>query len=396
MAQLDHVIIGAGILGLTTASELLKRSPNLKITILEKEAHVAAHQTGRNSGVIHAGVYYKPGSLKAKLCRAGVDKTIAFCKREGIDYEQCGKLIVATDEEERQRLDTLENRASQNNLTLSRLSASELREVEPNITGISALRVKETGIVDYGKICQRLAELLQDQDVTIHFDTQVHAISETTESVEIDTNKGGFTAKTLISCAGIQADKIAAMVGLADDFRIVPFRGEYYRLPDKYDGISDHLIYPVPDPAYPFLGVHLTKMIGGFVTVGPNAVLSLGRENYQRNTPVLKDTLNTLTYAGFWKFLGKNWKAGIYELQGSMLRQTYLERCQKYCPQLTLDDLQPYPTGIRAQAVSTSGHLIDDFLIKNSSRTIHVCNAPSPAATSAFPIAETIVDKIMQ
>ena len=396
MTKADYVIIGAGIVGLATARELKHRLPYAKILIVEKESSPGRHQTGRNSGVIHAGVYYKPGSLKARLCRAGVDRTINFCEKENIAYEQCGKLIVATDDTEVSRLDELEKRASKNNLTLCRLTSSQLRDVEPNIAGVSALHVRETGIVDYGAICEKVSAHLLEDDVSILFEEETTAISERADEIVIETSKSEISASKLIACAGLQADRIARMSGLEDDFRIIPFRGEYFRLPAKFDQVSDHLIYPVPDPAYPFLGVHLTKMIGGYTTVGPNAVLSFGRENYDRNRPVGRDAIDLFGFPGLWRFLAKNMHAGVHELTGSAFRKLYLERCRRYCPELRVEDLQPYPTGIRAQAVWRSGEFIDDFLIKQTDRTLHVCNAPSPAATSAFPIAEEIVNRMLQ
>ena len=396
MIKADYVIIGAGIVGLATARELKCRLPRSKVLMIEKESSPGRHQTGRNSGVIHAGVYYKPGSLKARLCRAGVERTINFCEKENIAYEQCGKLIVATEDTEVSRLDELEKRASKNNLTLSRLTLSQLRDAEPNIAGMSALHVRETGIVDYGAICEKVSANLLEDDVSILFEEETTAISERTDEIVIETSKSEISASKLIACAGLQADRIARMSGLEDDFRIIPFRGEYFRLPAKFDQVSDHLIYPVPDPAYPFLGVHLTKMIGGYTTVGPNAVLSFGRETYDRNRLVGRDAVDLFGFPGLWRFLAKNMRAGVHELKGSAFKKLYLERCRQYCPELRVEDLQPYPTGIRAQAVWRSGELIDDFLIKRTARTLHVCNAPSPAATSAFPIAEEIVNRILQ
>ena len=388
----DYIIVGGGILGLATAWKMKIKQPDSKIILIEKASRTGQHQTGRNSGVIHAGVYYKTGSLKSKLCRAGLFETIQFCEKYNVNFKQCGKLIVATDQAEHYRLDELENKAYQNGLTPSRIGSDELREREPNIAGVSALLVKETGIVDYGQICERLSTLLKNLDVEIKFNTELLKITESTKYVDILTNNGSYQAQSLIACAGLQSDWVAALVGLADDFRIIPFRGEYFRLPSSFNDVSKHLIYPVPDPNYPFLGVHLTKTIGGFVTVGPNAVLSLGRETYDRNRPD-KDLWRTLNFIGFWKLLAGNMSATIHEASGSLSKKIYLRRCQKYCPSLQLCDLSPHPTGIRAQAVARNGTLIDDFLIKHSARTIHICNAPSPAATSAFPIADKIVSE---
>ena len=395
MDRTDFVIIGGGIIGLATARALVAKRPDAKIVLVDKERRPGRHQTGRNSGVIHAGVYYKPGSLKARLCREGVERTVRFCTEENIPFEQCGKMIVATDAAELSRLDELEKRARKNNLTLTRLDKAALRHAEPRISGLSALKVEETGIVDYGQICLRLGERLREAGVDIRLGERVTDICERADAANVITSKSEIGCKAVIACAGLESDRIAGMVGMAGDFRIIPFRGEYYRLPDKYNDVSRHLIYPVPDPAYPFLGVHLTRMIGGFVTVGPNAVLSLGYENYDRNTPRLRDLAHTVSYPGFWKLIASNIRSGLHEMRGSMFKSIYLERCRKYCPELELADLQPYPTGIRAQAVNRSGEMIEDFLIKETGKTILICNAPSPAATSAFPIADEIANKVM-
>ena len=395
MDQTDFVIIGGGLIGLATARALVAKRPGAKIILIDKEDRPGRHQTGRNSGVIHAGVYYKPGSLKARLCREGAAQTIRFCRQENIPFEQCGKMIVATDAAELGRLDELEKRARHNKLTLTRLDKAALKQAEPRISGISALKVAETGIVDYGQICHRLAERLGEAGVDIRLGERVTDIREYADAANVITSKSEIGCRTVIACAGLKSDRIAGMVGRAGDFRIIPFRGEYYRLSDTYKDVSRHLIYPVPDPAYPFLGVHLTRMIGGFVTVGPNAVLSLGYENYARNTPRLKDLSRIVSYPGFWKMIAANIGSGLHEMQGSLFKNIYLDRCRKYCPELKDTDLHPYPTGIRAQAVDRSGRMIEDFLIKETGKTVLICNAPSPAATSAFPIAEEITRRVM-
>lgn len=390
----DYLIVGGGIVGLATAAALRERYPDAAITVLEKEDRLAMHQTGRNSGVIHAGVYYKPGSAKAEFCKAGSQRTIAFCEEEGIPYERRGKLIVATNARETERLHDLHARALANNVELAFLSGAALQEREPNISGVAALHVTASAIVDYRAISERLAEKLVRGGVDIIRGQRLEAIAESSAEIVAETGDTSITAKFLIACAGLEADHIARLAGLDHDFAIIPFRGEYFRLPEKHNTIVHHLIYPVPDPAYPFLGVHLTPMIQGHVTVGPNAMLSFGRETYAGNRLATGDFATSLRFPGFWKMLAGNLSAGFAELRASLSRRHYLELCRKYCPQLELDDLLPHPTGIRAQAVDRSGKLLDDFLIRQTRRTLHVCNAPSPAATSAFPIADEIVRRI--
>ncbi|MFT6658503.1 L-2-hydroxyglutarate oxidase [Maritalea sp.] len=392
----DFIVVGAGILGLSTAHALKRKRPDANIIILEKEKAQAEHQTGRNSGVIHAGVYYKPGSLKAKLCREGISQTIRFCREHDISFAQCGKLVVSTSELEDDRLAAISKRAAKNGVKLRSVCGSELKELEPNIQGSSAILVEETGIVDYGQICKELVGSLVALGVTIKFGVELKGLFEGPSEIVAVTDNAEIEAVALVSCAGLQSDRVAGMLGLADDFRIIPFRGEYFRLGDNLDNVVNHLIYPVPDPAYPFLGVHLTKTIHGHTTVGPNAVLSLGRESYLNNFPVNADSWSMLSFPGFWKMALGNLRAGLHEFAGSASKMVYLSRCKKYCPSLTLSDLHPMRTGIRAQAVGANGKLIDDFLIKRSRRSVHVCNAPSPAATSAFPIAAAICAELFK
>lgn len=396
MTTRDIIVIGAGIVGLATTYFLKRSCPDLKITVVEKEIAPGMHQTGHNSGVIHAGIYYAPGSLKARLCKLGAEQTKRFCEANGIPFDECGKLIVATDEGEVAALENLRSRAEANGLPIRLINAAEMAEIEPNVTGLRAILSPASGIVDFGQICRVLRGHLEANGVEFHFDTQVLGIRETGKEVSVQTNSGDFTASNLVACAGLQADRLADMSGLADDFRIIPFRGEYYRLSSRAGDLVKHLIYPVPDPSLPFLGVHLTKMIGGYTTVGPNAVFSFGRETYHRNGLDFADTLRSLAFPGFWKLMARSVKPGIHELRGTLSRQVYLDRCRRYCPELTLADLKPYSAGIRAQAVSKDGRMIDDFLLRQTARTIHVCNAPSPAATSAFPIGAEIGSKILE
>jgi L-2-hydroxyglutarate oxidase len=390
------LVIGGGIVGLSTAMQIAKAYPDATVRVLEKEDRLAAHQTGHNSGVIHAGVYYAPGSLKAKFCRAGVDATIAFCTRHQIPFEQCGKLLVATTPIELERMDALEERCRANGLDPERLSAEQLKEREPNITGLGALFVRVTGIVDYPAIARAMAKELQDAGGDVVLNSTVTGVAEGPDTVSVATSTGLYEARQLVVCGGLQADRLAKMAGVDVDFQIVPFRGEYYRLNARHNAIIKHLIYPIPDPDLPFLGVHLTRMIDGSVTVGPNAVLGFAREGYPKGSFDAGDVLSMLGFSGFWKVMGKNLRSGITEFRNSLSKQRYLKLCQKYAPGLTLDDLEPYPSGIRAQAVMKDGTLVHDFLIKQTPRTLHVCNAPSPAATSSLPIGEHLVSLLAE
>jgi L-2-hydroxyglutarate oxidase len=388
----NYCIVGAGIIGLTIAYKLIHHHPNARLVIVDKETGPAQHQTGRNSGVIHAGVYYTPGSLKATLCRKGLPAIINFCEKHNVAYDQCGKLIVAVDMDEVARLNALYDRSQQNGIDITRINVNQLAELAPHITGVSALLSPTTGIVNYAGICHKLVELLTAKGVEFKFSSKVLSLLENSDKVVIETDKNTIQATQLIVCGGLQADRLADMMGLADDFRIIPFRGEYFRLAEKHNNIVNHLIYPVPKPGLPFLGVHLTKMVGGYITVGPNAVLSLGREDYQRSYFEPVDTWRTVSYPGFWKLMNRFKLAGLSELKRSLSKSAYMQEAHRYCPSISVEDLKPYRTGIRAQAVDRNGNMIDDFLIKKTHRSVHVCNAPSPAATSAFAIAEHLFE----
>ncbi|MGD1886233.1 MAG: L-2-hydroxyglutarate oxidase [Cohaesibacteraceae bacterium] len=396
MVTSDFLVIGGGIVGLSTAMQLAQRFPQATVSVVEKEDRLAVHQTGHNSGVIHAGVYYAPGSLKARFCRAGVEATIAFCTRHQIPFEQCGKLLVATTPIELERMDALEERCRANGLDPERLDANALKAREPNITGLGALFVRVTGIVDYPAMARAMARDLEEAGGSVHLSTAVTSIDEHAGGVRVGTNKGVFEADQLVVCGGLQADRLAAMAGIDVDFQIVPFRGEYYRLHPRHNAIIKHLIYPIPDPDLPFLGVHLTRMIDGSVTVGPNAVLGFAREGYPKASLCLRVVGSLLSFPWFWKVMGANLKSGITEFRNSLSKRRYLELCRKYCPSLELNDLQPYPAGIRAQAVMRDGSLMHDFLIRETARTLHVCNAPSPAATSSLPIGEYLTEKVAE
>lgn len=392
----DFCIIGGGIVGLATAMELARQRPGAGIVVLEKEATLGQHQTGHNSGVIHAGIYYAPGSLKAELCRRGAQRTKEFCSEQAIPFEVCGKLLVATNALELHRMEALLTRARQNNIAVEQLDSAELRRREPNITGLGAIYVKETGIVDYSRVCDAMGRVVAGAGGNITTGIEVTEIREGTREVTVASKGGEWKARHLIVCAGLQSDRLARLAGLQISHRIVPFRGEYYRLPSEKSEIVQHLIYPIPDPELPFLGVHLTRMIDGTVTVGPNAVLGFAREGYPKFSFELKDVAEYLTHLGFWRVMWRNRKHGLAEMRNSILRTGYLQECRKYCPTLGLADLLPYEAGIRAQAVMRDGTLVHDFLFLESNRMLHVCNAPSPAATSAIPIGEMIAEKVLR
>ncbi|MBC3336703.1 L-2-hydroxyglutarate oxidase [Pseudomonas proteolytica] len=390
----DFCIIGGGIVGLATAMELLKRQPNASLVILEKEPVLAKHQTGHNSGVIHAGIYYAPGSLKADLCKRGAEATKQFCREHGIKFEVCGKLLVASTALEVQRMEALYARSQLNGMKVERLDAAQLRAREPNIVGLGGLFLDATGIVDYRQVCETMAEVIRRKGGEICLEKTVTAIAEDTDKVTVNTLDGAWQARHLVVCAGLQSDRLATLAGIDIDHQIIPFRGEYFRLPASKNNIVNHLIYPIPDPELPFLGVHLTRMIDGSVTVGPNAVLGLGRENYKKFSVNWKDVAEYARFPGFWKTIWQNLGSGSVEMKNSLFKSGYLEQCRKYCPSLELDDLLPYEAGIRAQAVMRDGTLVHDFLFAQTPRMLHVCNAPSPAATSAIPIGEMIADRM--
>ncbi|AZE11095.1 L-2-hydroxyglutarate oxidase [Pseudomonas chlororaphis subsp. aureofaciens] len=390
----DYCIIGGGIVGLATAMALLERQPGASLLILEKENVLARHQTGHNSGVIHAGIYYAPGSLKADLCKRGAQATKDFCTQHQIKFEVCGKLLVASTPLEVERMHALYQRSQQNGLKVEQLDAKELQRREPNIVGLGGLFLDATGIVDYKQVCEAMARVIQKAGGEVQLQTRVRAIVETADKVTISSDDKVWSARQLVACAGLQSDRLAALAGVKIDHQIVPFRGEYFRLPAAKNNIVNHLIYPIPDPELPFLGVHLTRMIDGSVTVGPNAVLGLGRENYRKFSINWRDVAEYATFPGFWKTIWNNLGSGTTEMKNSLFKRGYLEQCRKYCPSLEVDDLLPYEAGIRAQAVMRDGTLVHDFLFAETPRMVHVCNAPSPAATSAIPIGQMIAERI--
>jgi len=391
----DFAIIGGGIIGLATALDLQSRHPNAKITLLEKEAKPALHQTGRNSGVIHAGVYYAPGSLKARFCALGVTATHNFCTEHAIPTQTCGKLIVATDDAELTRMATLEARARANGIKIERLTGEEARKLEPNIASSGALLSPSTGIVDYAVMALKMAEVFTSRGGEILFNTHVTGGDEQAGGVTLHTSHGSLSAGKAVFCAGLHADRIAKRFGADVNFRIIPFRGDYFAIKNQPANLVQHLIYPIPDPERPFLGVHLTRKMNGGFTVGPSAVLAGAREGYGKFSLNAADLASALTYPGFWKLLARNAASAVDELGSSLSKARYLKKVQKYCPRITLNDLAPYKSGVRAQAVAPDGKIIDDFLFAETHHSLHVCNAPSPAATSAIPIASHIADRLL-
>lgn len=389
----DLCVIGCGIVGVSTALELSQRYPHLSIILLDKEDGPARHQTGHNSGVVHAGVYYQPGSLKADFCRRGAEITRQLCIDHNLPYQQCGKLLVATSEIEYRRMLDLEKRCAENRIEVRRLNEDDLRKKEPNIVGLGALFVPQTAITDFIAVTASLLESFRENGGTAIFGVKVRDLEEQTNSVRISAGNTIVETASLIVCGGLMADRLARMMNIDLNFQIVPFRGEYYQLARRHDRIVEHLIYPIPDPDLPFLGVHLTRMVNGTVTVGPNAVLGWKREGYGRLNFSWEDTLEMIRFSGFRAVLRENFKTGLQESFDSLYKPGYLRRVRKYCPQLSAADLKPYPAGIRAQAVLSDGALVHDFLFTETDRSLHVCNAPSPAATSAVPIGKHLADK---
>ena len=395
MKQTDIIIIGGGIVGLATAYQFTLDYPLLKITLLEKEQQLAAHQTGHNSGVLHTGIYYKPGSLKALNCIEGKSRMEDFCRKEGIDYEICGKVIVAISEAELPALETIYQRGRTNGVSCEMINSEKLHELEPHVAGIKAVHVPEAGIVDYGQVCKRFAKHLQNnEDNQIHCSTKVIGIHHS-ERIIVETEQGEFEGRFLVNCAGLYSDKITAMTQPPES-KIIPFRGEYYEVRPEKHHLCRNLIYPVPDPSFPFLGVHFTRMINGSLECGPNAVLAFAREGYTRSTVNFLELAEVLSYPGFIKLAAKYWRAGAGEMWRSFSKVAFVRALQRLIPEISADDLETAPAGIRAQAVLSNGELVDDFLIQANKNIINVCNAPSPAATSSLNIGKHIVDIVAE
>lgn len=392
----DFAIVGGGIVGLSTAMALSQRFPAAKVVLLEKENLLAAHQTGNNSGVIHSGIYYKPGSFKAKFCREGNRSMVAFCQEHGIDYEVCGKVMVATDPEELPLLDKLYQRGLDNGIEIAKLSREEVREIEPHASCLGGILVKSTGIVNYKQVCAKYAELAKARGTELYLNRKVEGIKETEEGYVIETNRGELATRFLINCAGLFSDRIARLARVNPPAKIVPFRGEYYELTPEKRYLVKNLIYPVPNPNFPFLGVHFTRMIDGSVHAGPNAVLSFKREGYLKTDFDFRDFMETMTYPGFWRLSAQHANSGLQEMIRSWSKAAFVRSLQRLIPEVRPEDVVPTHAGVRAQALSSNGKLVDDFLIINRPKALHVCNAPSPAATSSLEIGRAIAAQVLQ
>jgi L-2-hydroxyglutarate oxidase len=390
----DCAIIGGGIVGLATAMTLGRRQPGMKLIVLEKESDLALHQTGRNSGVIHSGIYYKPGSFKARFAREGNRTMVAFCRQHGISHDVCGKIVVATREKELPLLENLYRRGLENGLEVRKLSGEKVREIEPHVRCLAGIEVPSTGIVSFRAVCLKYAELIRQQGGLIKTGTRIETIGFRGGFHVLETTGGTIEARFLINCGGLHSDRVARQAGLNVEAKIVPFRGEYYELVPERRHLVKTLIYPVPNPAFPFLGVHFTKMIDGSVHAGPNAVLAFKREGYQKTDINIADLFETLTFPGFWKLARKNLGEGMKEMHRSFSKAAFVRSLQQLIPEVTEDDLVPTHAGVRAQALMPDGKLVDDFLIVNAPNAIHVCNAPSPAATASLEIAKAVTEKV--
>ena len=396
-ARFDIAIVGAGIVGLATAMDLTTRRPDLRLVVLEKESTVAGHQTGNNSGVIHAGLYYKPGSLKAQMVVEGARRMVAFCQEHDLPYELCGKVVVATSEPELPRLEELHRRGMANGVPgLVRITAGQVAEHEPHAAGLEGLWSPNTGIVDYLAVARKYAEIAIEQGGELRLDTEVLGISETSDELVLQTSGQDVRTRTLINCAGLQSDTIARMMGSTHGLRIVPFRGEYYMLAPKSQELVRGLIYPVPDPQFPFLGVHYTKKIDGSVEAGPNAVLAFTREGYGKTDFSLGHVLGLLAFPGFWVMAARYWRMGLGEMYRSWNKRAFVKALRTLLPELGMEDITAGGAGVRAQAMDSKGNLLDDFSFIDSPRAIHVLNAPSPAATASITIGEAIAAKALE
>jgi (S)-2-hydroxyglutarate dehydrogenase len=396
-SRFDLTIVGGGIVGLATALACTERYPHLSLVVVEKEERLAVHQTGHNSGVLHSGIYYKPGSLKAQMCVTGAKALITFCDQHSIPYECCGKVVVATTTEELPRLEELYRRGTANGVEgMEMIGPERLRELEPHATGIKALHVPTTGIIDFPRVAQTYAKLIQERGGEIRLRHHVQYIVQAGEELILETSQGAVATQYLVNCGGLFCDRVARMAGASPDMQIVPFRGEYYTIAPHRRSLVKNLIYPVPDPALPFLGVHFTRTIDGLVEAGPNAVLAFAREGYKKSDFVPRDLRETLTFPGFWKMARRYWQTGMGEMVRSFNKAAFVKALQRLLPELTADDLQPGGSGVRAQAIASTGALVDDFAISVTGRALHVLNAPSPGATASLAIGQMIIEKAGQ
>ena len=397
MSNKHVTIIGGGIVGLSTAYKLAQCCPSARVAVLEKEEKVCAHQSGHNSGVLHAGLYYKPGSLKARLAVSGIREMVAFCRQHDVPHEICGKLVVATDATEMSRLRSLHERGTQNGLEgLRVLNYDQMREIEPHVGGLAALRVPQEGIVDYAKVCEALQRQIQAAGGSVVLGAKVTALQLRGAEWRIGTTAGDYTADFVINCAGLHCDRISQLAGEKREVRIVPFRGEYYQIRPERQHLVRNLIYPVPDPQFPFLGVHFTRLIHGGIEAGPNAVLALAREGYRKADVKLADLWDALTFLGLWGFLAKHRRMSWEELRRSFSKQLFCASLQRLVPDIRQADLAPGGAGVRAQAMSPDGDLVQDFCLLNRPRALHVLNAPSPAATAALAIGQEISNLVVR
>jgi L-2-hydroxyglutarate oxidase len=389
----DIIVIGGGIVGLSVAREVTRQFPRLRLALVEKETRVGTHQTGHNSGVIHSGVYYKPGSMKARMCVEGAAAMVEFCREHGVPFKICGKVIVATSEEERPRLQDLLARGQANGVAgLRMLGPEELREIEPHATGVAALHVPGTGVTDFAKVCEKYAELVAAQGGTVRTSAEVIAIGQNGQETVVETSGGDFSVRWVINCAGLFSDRISRMAGERPEVRIVPFRGEYYDLVPARASLVRALIYPVPDPRFPFLGVHFTRRVHGNVDAGPNAIFAFKREGYRSGDFSLRDTMESLVFPGFWRVAAKHWRMGKDEAQRSVSKGSFVAGLQRLVPEVQGEDLVPGGSGVRAQAIHRSGALVDDFQFSQSDRMLHLYNVPSPAATASIAVGRAVVE----
>lgn len=392
--ETDVAIIGGGIVGMATALEAQRRFPERRVLVLEKEDRLAAHQTGHNSGVLHSGIYYRPGSLRAVNCREGLKAMKAFCAEQGLPYDVCGKVIVAVDESEFPRLESIYERGQANGVACEMIDRERLRELEPHTAGVRAIHVPEAGIVDYAAVCERLGQLFQKAGGQILLAAEVKRVERRADEMRLVTPVGTVACRYLVTCGGLQADRLTSLSGGQPIAKIVPFRGEFFTLRPEAEHLCRNLIYPVPDPRFPFLGVHFTRLVHGGVECGPNAVLAFAREGYNKLSLNPYDLAESLTYSGFLKLAIRHWKTGLGEMHRSLSKSAFVKALQRLVPGIRGEHLDPAPAGVRAQALGTDGQILDDFVIQERDRIINVENAPSPAATAALNIGKLIVDKL--